>query len=671
MKRTMILGTLAAVMLGTVMLAATAGFAADATADSGSKVTLTWPEFVKITGYDPMKKGGQTLSIPWADVQKLLGVEVTGVGAGTIVDLPWQDFKALLDWSIQREAGKEAPAPVDFIVTSSRYDGTLSGDSASMKLTAKINILRKKGWKTIPVLPLTVAMGQATLPKGVFLNATGSVYTLLTEESGEIEVVIPFSVAVQTSGGTNTVSFNRVLPSSGVVDLTVDQENVDVKVAGAQSLVSKADGAKTVVAAALPMQAPMNISWERALPKVPAAPPKLYAESGTLVAVAEGMLLCQEVVNYNILHSAVRELSLQVPKGVSVLAAFGQNVQDWRVDADGKMTVVLRQEVLGSYSLRISYEQTSQAQASLPVIQAKGVERERGFVGVVAVSNAEIAAGKVEGASTIDVRQLPADIVSMTNQPLLLGFRYLGGTFTIPLTIKRHEEVAVLATIVDSAAFTAMQLPDGRRMTKVTYAVRNNRNQFLRMQMPAGSETWSLSVAGNTASPAKDDKGNVLIPLIRSSRTSAELEAFPVEVVYVEAPAAAAAEHGTLHVELPSCNVPSLHVMFSLYAPTEGSYTIGWGASGFSGPMNVVESYTAMAAATGRQVVTINAEKDSQQMQQAMNTRVDAQARAAGAAPIRVTLPVNGKLFRLEKILVLPGDKLFFDLKYSGWKVAK
>jgi hypothetical protein len=54
-----------------------------------------------------------------------------------------------------------------------------------------------------------------------------------------------------------------------------------------------------------------------------------------------------------------------------------------------------------------------------------------------------------------------------------------------------------------------------------------------------------------------------------------------------------------------------------------------------------------------------------------MNMRVDQDARAAGAAPIRVQLPVNGKLFRLEKILVLPGDKLFFDLKYSGWKVAK
>jgi len=670
MKRMIILCIAASLLLAAIPAI---GANADVKKPAASKgqVTLGWDEFVKITGYDPMRKGGQMLSIPWPEVQKLIGVKVQGIGEGTIVDLPWKEFKALLEWSIQREAGETAPPPADFIVTSSQYAGTLSSDSAALKLTAKINILRKKGWKRIPVLPATVALGEMTLPKGVFLNATGGAYELLTEQSGEIDVAIDFSAAVKSSGGINSVSFSRVLPGSSVVDLTVDQEKVDVKVAGAQSLVSKSQGNKTRAIAALPSKTAAAISWERALPKVPKAPSKLYAESGTLVAVAEGMLLCQQVVNYNILHTPVRELSLTVPKGVSVLAVFGSGVKDWRVEAGGKMMVVLQKEVLGSYSLRISYEQASQAKANLPVIQAAGVERERGFVGVVALSNAEIAAGKVDGASQIDVRQLPADIVAMTNQPVLLGFRYLGGNFTIPLTIKRHEEVGVLLTIVDSGAFTAMQLPDGRRMTKATYAVRNNRNQFLRLKMPAGSETWSVSVAGKTASPAKDDQGNVLIPLIRSVRTSAELEAFPVEIVYVETPADAAPERGTLHVDLPSCNVPALHVMYSLYAPAEGSYTIGWGASGFSGPMTVVEKFASMAAATGRRVVAVNPEKQAKQMQQAFNVRVDAKARAAGAAPIRVQLPVNGKLFRLEKILVLPGDHLFFDLKYSGWKVAK
>jgi len=672
MKRMIILGIAASLLLAAIPAI---GVAANANvknpAASKGQVTIGWAEFVKITGYDPMKAGGQMLSIPWPEVQKLIGVKVQGIGEGTIVDLPWKEFKALLEWSIQREAGETAPPPTDFIVTSSQYAGTLSSKSAAMTLNAKINILRKKGWKRIPVLPLTVALGKTTLPKGVFLNATGGSYELLTEASGEIDVVIEFSAAVKSNGGINSVSFSRVLTGSSIVDLTVDQENVDVKVAGAQSLVSKPQGKKTQAIAALPSRMAASISWERALPKVPKAPSKLYAESGTLVAVAEGMLLCQQVVNYNILHTPVRELTLTVPKGVSVLAVFGSGVKDWRVEPNGKMMVVLQKEVLGSYSLRISYEQASQAEANLPVIQAEGVERERGFVGVVALSNAEIAAGTVVGASQIDVRQLPADIVAMTNQPVLLGFRYLGGDFTIPLTVKRHEEVGVLLTIVDAGAFTAMQLSDGRRMTKVTYSVRNNRNQFLRLKMPAGSETWSVSVAGNTASPAKDDQGNVLIPLVRSTRTSAELAAFPVEIVYVETPAAASPERGTLHVDLPSCNVPALHVMYSLYAPEEGKYTVGWSGTGFSGPMTLVEKFASMAAATGRQVVKVNAAKQAKQMQKAFNVKVDAKARAAGAAPIRVQLPVNGQLFRLEKILVLPGDKLFFDLRYSGWKVAK
>ena len=48
-----------------------------------------------------------------------------------------------------------------------------------------------------------------------------------------------------------------------------------------------------------------------------------------------------------------------------------------------------------------------------------------------------------------------------------------------------------------------------------------------------------------------------------------------------------------------------------------------------------------------------------------------ARAKAAGATPIRVRLPVNGQLFKLEKILALPQDKLFFGVAYREWKPAE
>jgi hypothetical protein len=54
-------------------------------------------------------------------------------------------------------------------------------------------------------------------------------------------------------------------------------------------------------------------------------------------------------------------------------------------------------------------------------------------------------------------------------------------------------------------------------------------------------------------------------------------------------------------------------------------------------------------------------------MQKQFEVKMDAEAKAAGATPIRVRLPVDGKLFKLEKILALPNDVLFVDVEYSGW----
>jgi hypothetical protein len=54
-------------------------------------------------------------------------------------------------------------------------------------------------------------------------------------------------------------------------------------------------------------------------------------------------------------------------------------------------------------------------------------------------------------------------------------------------------------------------------------------------------------------------------------------------------------------------------------------------------------------------------------MQKQFEAKMEAEAKATGATPIRVRLPVDGKLFKLEKILVLPDDVLFVDVEYSNW----
>jgi len=328
--------------------------------DDGGQVTLSWAQFVKITGYDPTKKGGQVITVKWAEIEKLLDVKkIDRVGDAATVDLPWTEFRALLEHSVRKGKGSTAPPPADYVVLGGTYDGTLTEKGAVFTATIEVNVLREKGWKRIPVFPATVALKSSKLPEGVHLNVQGAGYELLTEKTGKISAEFTFAVAVTKSGGANAVSFVRTLPGSSIVKLTVDGDKVDVKVSGAQSLSVSAEQGKTAVAAALPSGVPINLSWERAIPKAPAAATKLYAETATLVSVADGLLLCQESVYFNILHTPVRELKLTVPKGVSVLTVSGSNLQDWRVDKDGALAVTLARETIGSYTLQVAYEQAT------------------------------------------------------------------------------------------------------------------------------------------------------------------------------------------------------------------------------------------------------------------------------------------------------------------------
>jgi len=638
--------------------------------DDKGQVILSWDQFVKITGYDPAKGGPTMLSIPWKDVQDLLGVKVENVGNRTMVDLPWTEFKALLAWSMKRKEKPEESPPTDYIVTSSEYKGTLDDQKGDFELKLKLDVLKKQGWKRIPVLPLTVAVTGTTLPKGVYLNARDKVYELLVSESGAMEVTLTFSVAATKAAGVHGIDFQRVAAGSSVLDLTVAGTDVEVKVANAQALTSRKEGQKTRVAAHVPGNVALAITWQREIPKAPPVPAKLYVETSTLVAVAEGMLLCTETVGYNILHSGVRELKLRVPTGASVMTVSGRNVQDWRVSAAGELSVVLRGEVTGPYSLEISYEQPAADSVEIPVVRAVGVVRERGYIAVVALANVEITGGVVSGAATVDVRRLPQQLVGMTNQPILLGYRYVADRFRIPLDIKKHGELDVLVTIVDAASFTAMQLSDGRRISRVIYKVRNNRNQFLRMTMPTDAEIWSVSVSGRPASPARDEKGSVLVPLVRSRASASELASFPVEIVFVETPKQAPETHGTLHVELPTLTVPLMQVMYTYYLPPEGYYPPVVHAAAFKGRLRPVQQFAMLASDERGREVYYNANAAAAQLQQQVDRRTQAQVRATGATPIRVRLPINGKQYKFERILVLPGDKLWFEMTYSNWKVA-
>src|SRR5690606_7341551 len=135
-----------------------------------------------------------------------------------------------------------------------------------------------------------------------------------------------------------------------------------------------------------------------------------------------------------------------------------------------------------------------QHDVAAPVVAPIGVHRAKGWLGVESRGNLEIEAAVVEQATAVDVRSLPASILGITDQPILLGYKYIGADPKIGLAVAEHDEVDVLVTLLDQTLARTMWTPEGRRLTSVEYQVRNNRRQFLRLELPEGSELWSAKI---------------------------------------------------------------------------------------------------------------------------------------------------------------------------------
>lgn len=640
------------------------GFAAIASAqqsptggrDVSNHVVMTWEEFKQITGWEGPREDEGKFTVPWKDVQNLFGIEVENMQAAEM-KLPWKEFKALLEWSVREEERKkkekenDAPAPTPYLITASEYIGSgLTEDGAQFKATFKIDILEKKGWQKIMVLPGSVAISKADLPEGVFLQLANNNYYLLTQESGKIEADFEFAVQVNESGGSYSLAFNKVPSGTCLVDVTVPQKDVDIKIFGAQSKLSKSVDDSTHTVAALAANSAVNISWERAIPEAEKVPPKLYAQTRTLISVSDGMLMGRSQLSFNILHSGTRQIALNVPKGASIFDVKGSSIRDWRVSGE-QLLVQFSREMIGSLAIEVSYEAPIGSEgSSLPVITAKDVEREKGHIAIVALTNVEVSGLKSTGAAEVDTKDLPPELLGMTSQPVLLGYRYVDPEFDVGLKIDKHPDVDVLLTVVDNAHFTVMQTLDGRRIVKARYNVRNNRNQFLRLMLPDGASLWSASVAGKSSQPAKDKDGRLLLPLVRSQGVGG-LSSFPVEITYAENGEAPDSKgRGKANVVLVSCSQPITHMMVDLYVPEQGRY------DDFEGTLREVEAFTNVGGQNiGINVVEVHRYPQDYDVEVGQRT-APVVRKPAGDDAVEVKLPITGTNYKFEKILVLDED---------------
>jgi len=305
---------------------------------------------------------------------------------------------------------------------------------------------------------------------------------------------------------------------------------------------------------------------------------KFNAQIDTLISIGEVTLKGQVSIENDVKSGVLRELVLRLPADLNILGVSGPSIRNHSITMVGdvqRVEIEFTREMDGQFRVELNYERIvldGAAETTVPRVEVVDADVEHGRIAIEALSALEVQASLVEQLSSLEINELPRQLVLKTTNPILLAYRYVRTEkpFALQLRITRHEEIDVQVAAIDTANYQTLFTTDGLAVTRVQFDVRNSRRQFLRLSLPPGSEIWSVFVNGNAQKPAfasdtQADAKDVLIKMINSAT------AFPVELVYATR-GDAMHNFGRIRSSLPRPDMIVTHSNWDVYVPAAPSY---------------------------------------------------------------------------------------------------
>jgi len=374
---------------------------------------------------------------------------------------------------------------------------------------------------------------------------------------------------------------------------------------------------------------------------------KFDAQIDTLISLGEVSMKGSASALVQVKSGALLDLDLRLPDQINILSVAGPSIRSHKVKTDGNQQLIhveFTQEMDGQFRIELNYEKIlgdADPELEVPTVSIDGAEVEHGRIAVEALTAVEVNVAQAQQLTSVDINELPQQLVLKTSNPILLAFKYIrtDPPYRLALKTVRHKELEVQSAAIETAQYQTLVTDDGLAVTTARYWVRNSRRQFLRLDLPTGAEVWSAFVNNLAEKPAnagdtKKTENAVLIKLINSTA------GFPVEIVYAT-PIEKMGMLGSVSSRLPQPDMVVTKSIWDVYMPTGPNYhnidtnmkTILKGA--WSNPRRETGENTA--------------------------------AETASRQPLRIDVPTEGIHFNFEKLYANQSDDAaYFTIHYAS-----
>src|SRR5262249_48317996 len=140
-------------------------------------------------------------------------------------------------------------------------------------------------------------------------------------------------------------------------------------------------------------------------------------------------------------------VQLSLPPDVTLLNLTAPSKRSHTARSEGGKQLVdvyFTQEMDGEFPIDLDYERIisqQDAEALVAGASVTGAEPEQGRIGVEALTAVELQPSSTDSLSSIDVGELPQQLLLKTRNPIRLAYKYASPPFKLGLKITRHTEL--------------------------------------------------------------------------------------------------------------------------------------------------------------------------------------------------------------------------------------